>query len=40
MLPTLELEAKRKAYLFGLLEAVGRRLSASNVRFCRAVRDA
>lgn len=36
MLPTLELEAKRKAYLFGLLEAVGQRLDPTDTQYERA----
>lgn len=36
MLPTLELEAKRKAYLYGLLEAVGQRLDPTETEYERA----
>src|SRR4051812_13760826 len=36
MLPTLELEAKRKSYLYGLLEAVGQRLDPTSTEYERA----
>ena len=36
MLPTLELEAKRKAYLLGILEAVGQRLDLTESQYERA----
>ena len=36
MLPTLELEAKRKAYLLGVLEAIGQRLDLSETQYERA----
>ena len=36
MLPTLELEAKRKAYLLGLLEAIGQRLDPTETQYERA----
>jgi hypothetical protein len=36
LIPTLELEAKRKAYLFGLLEAIGQRLDLTDVQYERA----
>lgn len=36
MLPTLELEAKRKAHLFGILEAIGQRLDLTETQYERA----